>query len=162
MTVPHIDNVDAFLWCAVVLVVLALIAIVVACLRPRRRQGRAPKQWRHSVTHSASQWDADIEKIRSSYQAGDITETEAYANLAGIARSFASERLGTDLTSNTLLDLNRRHQVSNKEHFDAFKQTIAALYPPEFADASRNRAAGEANVDAAADWVESLIGRWIA
>ena len=43
---------------------------------------------------------------------------------------------------------------------DALKQTIGALYPPEFADDARNRIAQTTSVQQAAEWVANLVERW--
>ena len=161
MTVPHIDNVNLYLYYAAILVIFAVVVVLLILFIPHKKPKKI-RTMKHGINRPIDRWTEQAEKIRSDYQVGSITENEAYAQLARLARSFASDRLGTDLSSNTLLDLNRRHQISSKEHFEVFKQTIAALYPPEFAKSDQNRAANEADVDTAADWVESLIGRWAA
>ena len=44
--------------------------------------------------------------------------------------------------------------------FTLLRQTIAALYPPEFANAEFNAQAKDATVEQAADWVLNLVERW--
>ena len=56
--------------------------------------------------------------------------------------------------------LPRSDSIGNRHGLDLLRQTIAALYPPEFADERFNAAAGEASVDEAAGWVATLIERW--
>lgn len=142
------------------LVLLALVAIIVPILL--RRRGAKPTQSvsRHSAARTPGKWRGAVEQVRTDYHQGRLGEADAYAQLASIARGFASQRLGTDLTSKTLLDLNLHHQVGNKKYFDTLKQTISALYPAEFADEASNRAAAESSVDSAATWVDTMIERW--
>ena len=40
------------------------------------------------------------------------------------------------------------------------RQTIEALYPPEFADAERNHIARQATGEQAGEWVANLVERW--
>ena len=40
------------------------------------------------------------------------------------------------------------------------RQTIAALYPPEFADERFNDSARQTDVEQAAQWVNRLVERW--
>lgn len=159
--VPQIENAGAYLTWAMFLVLLAVIAIAIPVFLAKRPE-RAARASRHSVDQPQSVWIGRIEEIRADYHAKRITEKQAYSRLSQVARAFASERLGTDLSAKTLLDLNRRHQSGSKAQFDSLRRTIAALYPPEFADSASNRAAGDATVDDAANWVSTMIGRWLA
>lgn len=159
--VPQVSGANAYLAWVMFLVVLAIVVIVIPVFLAKRpvRQKRAN---RHGTDQPQSAWIASVETIRSDYHAKKITEKQAYSRLSKVARAFASERLGTDLSAKTLLDLNRRHQSGSKAQFDSLRRTIAALYPPEFADAKSNRAANDATVDDAANWVNAMIGRWLA
>jgi hypothetical protein len=159
--VPTIDSVNFYVLAAIVLV-LAAIALVAIPLLLRNREPHARATSRHGVNRNPEKWRDDVAAVLDRYHAGELSENEAYSSLARIARAFASLRLGTDLTTKTLLDLKRHHQIGSRAHFDALKQTISALYPPEFADAASNTQAAESSVESAANWVDSMIERWVA
>ena len=163
--VPALPQLPSFLLIAV-LALIAGIALAVGAVLLLRRRDRAPRRPRQVPVrrgrHSEGpddEWHAELADIRDDFHAGRSSETQAYAALSALARDFASQRLGTDLSSSTLLDLNRRHQVSSKEQFTRLRQTIAALYPAEFAPQT-NIQASQTNVDQAADWVAELLERW--
>ena len=66
-----------------------------------------------------------------------------------------------ELSSSTLTDLAYLNRTpANRQGLDALKQTIGALYPPEFADDARNRIAQTTSVQQAAEWVANLVERW--
>ena len=50
--------------------------------------------------------------------------------------------------------------TGNQHGLTLLRQTIEALYPPEFADAERNHTAREATVEQAGEWVANLVERW--
>lgn len=164
LPVLRLDSLPAFIPLAIVALLVAVLLFVVAMLVFRRRaraEGRLPERSarRARKARPASEWQKDLRRIRTAYDAGEMSETEAYSALSALARRFASQRLGTDFSSSTLLDLNQHHQVSSKEQFRRLRQTIAALYPPEFAPKSDARTQ-QASVDAAARWVSDLFERW--
>jgi hypothetical protein len=164
LPVPAVPDLPPFAMLAVVLLIAAVVLLVAGLLLLRRRSS-LPDRRTGSVRHGSHSnkpddaWHADLEQIRSDYHAGTASETQTYARLSALARDFASDRLGADFSSSTLLDLNRRHQIGSKEQFQRLRQTIAALYPPEFAP-DTNPQAHLASVDQAADWVADLLERW--
>jgi hypothetical protein len=161
-TVKTIDSIPLYFGIAVGLALLAVALVAVPLILSSRTPRAAQPNSRHSINRSPERWRDDVAAVLRSYQDGTLNENDAYSELARIARSFASLRLGTDLTSKTLLDLKRHRQVGSRAHFDALKQTISALYPAEFANAASNAAARETTVESAANWVDSMIERWVS
>ena len=49
---------------------------------------------------------------------------------------------------------------NSRDGYLVLRQTVEALYPPEFAKAEWNPAAQNASVEEAAQWVSGLIERW--
>lgn len=143
--------------CVAVAALIVVLPWWLAHRKPRERQIS-----RHSVHRAPERWREQVSDVVERFHSHDLDEADAYAELARICREFASVRLGTDFTSKTLLDLNAHHQVGGKVHFESLKRTISALYPAEFADASTNAQARESSVETAADWVDSMIERWVA
>ena len=83
------------------------------------------------------------------------------AQLAAIARDFASTATGTDVRNQTLTDIEETPRTTgNQQGLTLLRQTIEALYPPEFADAERNHIARQATVEQAGEWVANLVERW--
>lgn len=126
---------------------------------------------KHSVDSDARSWHERVRKIAQDYHDGTIDDDEAYLRLAKLSRDYASMRMvtqnvstqqtGSDLTGSTLADLRRAAWPAHcKDGVQALRQTIAALYPPEFADPATDSHAAAATVDQACDWVDSLIERW--
>ena len=159
--VPTITSITTYIVVCALFAAAAMVLIAIPLIvRARKPRPKAPVS-RHSAARNPEKWRGDVAEVLRKYHAKEISENDAYADLARIARAFASLRLGTDLSAKTLMDLNLHHQVGNKAHFDALKQTISALYPPEFASAN-NRAVRESSVESAANWVDSMIERWVA
>lgn len=161
-TVPSLDSVGMVCaWIGFATLVIALVIFLVTFIphRPRKLSKRARER---SRTESTKTWLRRVIHVTIDYDSKRISQEEAYARLSQIARGFASGRLGVDLSTQTLLDLNQRHQIGNKQQFLQLRQTIAALYPAEFADSQTNRQADEASVHDAANWVETMIRRWVA
>ena len=82
-----------------------------------------------------------------------------------MARDFASQASSAELGSTTLQEIASRSAGSlagdsGVHGFTLLRQTIAALYPPEFANAEFNAQAKDATVEQAADWVLNLMERW--
>ncbi|KFI63349.1 hypothetical protein [Bifidobacterium cuniculi] len=160
LDVPHMAG-DftgmSMLWTVVAVALLAAAALAAATVwlsRPKRR--RARPHGAHAPASSQQAWLQRIQDVVSSYESGSIGEDEAYAQLAAIARRFASERSGRTLTTHTLSDLERAPRGDGGGNWDALRLTISALYPPEFADPGQR----QANVRTAAGWVADLVERW--
>ncbi|WP_226803205.1 hypothetical protein [Bifidobacterium cebidarum] len=151
---------------AIITICIALaIGLVVAAIvlsRPARKPRKA-KQLRgaHRNAGSKAIWHARIDDVLARHERGDISREEAFVQLALIARDFASDASGRPLNSSTLTDLMRIDRTStNRQGLDTLRQTIEALYPPEFADPAFNAHAQTVTVDQAAEWVANLVERW--
>ena len=65
------------------------------------------------------------------------------------------------IPNQTLTDIEAAPRTTGNQHgLTLLRQTIEALYPPEFADAERNHTAREATVEQAGEWVANLVERW--
>lgn len=142
------------------IVAVALIVLVVLLSRPRKAQTSKPRG-AHSGGNERGVWRARIQEIVDNHARGTITRDIALAQLAEVARDFASEQTGQDLSSHTLSDIGTVPGTTANAHGIALlRQTINALYPPEFADATVNPAAQETSVEEAGEWVSNLVERW--
>lgn len=147
------------LWiCCAVALALAAVCIALAFM-PRRADARRRPAGAHADGSDKRAWLARIDAVVHDYDARRITADDAYARLAAIARAFASARSGRPLATRTLRDLEREPRGGDAGNWDALRMTIAALYPPEFADADHPRVR-EASVATAAGWVSDLVERW--
>ncbi|PJM72767.1 hypothetical protein CS006_09415 [Bifidobacterium primatium] len=155
-------DVRPFVAAAVALAVAAVLlcVIVMALGRPRRVVPAPGGVHRRSTGND--EWLRQIDDVRERFHAGEIDEDDAFSELAGIARRFASSRLGRDVTSHTLAELRTLPRSrGNGRGLDLLRQTISALYPPEFAGPFTH-AHADASVDDAAGWVARLVERWRA
>lgn len=142
------------------LVAAALLVAVIVLSRPRRTP-RAARPGAHMSGGTRAAWLARIETIVERHRAGGLDRQEAFVALADVARAFASEATGDDMSARTLRDLHALPRpVGAAGGLDLLRQTIEALYPPEFADQAVNRRAGEVGVEEAAGWVANLVERW--
>lgn len=115
----------------------------------------------HSNASSKAEWRARIDDVVARHESGALPRHEAFVELSVIARDFAGAASGKELSSSTLTDLAYLNRTpANRQGLDALKQTIGALYPPEFADDARNRIAQTTSVQQAAEWVANLVERW--
>ena len=74
---------------------------------------------------------------------------------------YVSTATGSDVRNQTLTDIEATPRTTGNQHgLTLLRQTIEALYPPEFADAERNHTAREATVEQAGEWVANLVERW--
>ncbi|NMM97458.1 hypothetical protein [Bifidobacterium olomucense] len=147
--------------CLLAAVVLIILTVLLG--RPARRtQSNAPSRGAHSGNASKNVWRARIDDVVNRHAAGELERAEAFAELAAIARQFASSASGRQFESSTLTDLTYLTRTpANRQSLDTLKQTISALYPPEFADDdSFHRQSGEVSVQQAAQWVSNLVERW--
>lgn len=140
---------------------VAGIALTALLSRPRRTRGDGRTGGAHAPDAPASVWRSRIDAVVARYDAGGIGRPEAFAELAAIVREFASAALGRDLSAQTLADLARLPRTDrNREDIDLLRHTVAALYPPEFADGTVNEQARGTGVDEAAGWARNLVERW--
>lgn len=143
-------------------VAVALVIAAVLLSRPSKKPRKETVQrGAHSGAGAKAVWRDRIADVVARNESGELGREDAFAELAQIAREFAGAASGRELSTSTLTDLTRLNRTpANRQGLDSLRQTISALYPPEFADASRNRAAREASVREAAEWVSNLVERW--
>ena len=116
---------------------------------------------RHDALAGKTVWHQRIDDVVSRHARGELEREEAFAQLAAIARDFASTATGTDVRNQTLTDIEETPRTTgNQQGLTLLRQTIEALYPPEFADAERNHIARQATVEQAGEWVANLVERW--
>lgn len=138
---------------------VALAAAAIALSRPRRTP--VPPRGAHATAADSARWHRRVDDVVARYEAGAIGRPEAFAELAAIVRAFASEATGQDMRAHTLSDFSRVPRASRGDgDVDLLRQTVAALYPPEFADGLANAQAGRTGVAEAAGWVSNLVDRW--
>ena len=157
MTTPLVVAIVACLLLAV-----GLIALIIMLARPARKSRNSDRaRGTHSNASSKAEWRARIDDVVARHESGALPRHEAFVELAVIARDFAGAASGKELSSSTLTDLAYLNRTpANRQGLDALKQTISALYPPEFADDARNRIAQTTSVQQAAEWVANLVERW--
>lgn len=155
--VPTLGYSPALMAVGIIALILTLAVIFLPLLIPPKAKRDA--SGRHAEKKDASEWVEKVEEIKHKYSEGEVQDVEAYAMLSRLAREFVSEEMDLNLYSKTLRDLDWA-PVSNRKRYELFRQTISALYPPEYANAQSDRAADEATVESAANWVEDLISRW--
>ena len=140
-------------------VILALALITTALLLPKYRR----QQGEHTVQanfDSRNAWRQRIDQVVAQYASGRLDRDQAMTALATIARGFASRSWNSDMKAKTLAEIKAQPRTpSTRQGLDLLRQTIDALYPPEFA-LPRDSAGTDATVNQAADWVRDLIERW--
>ena len=139
---------------ACLLLAVGLIALIIMLSRPARKPRNSDRaRGAHSNASSKAEWRARIDDVVARHESGALPRHEA--------RDFAGAASGKELSSSTLTDLAYLNRTpANRQGLDALKQTIGALYPPEFADDARNRIAQTTSVQQAAEWVANLVERW--
>lgn len=147
---------------ACLLLAVGLIALIIMLARPARKPRNSDRaRGAHSNASSKAEWRARIDDVVARHESGALPRHEAFVELAVIARDFAGAASGKELSSSTLTDLAYLNRApANRQGLDALKQTIGALYPPEFADDARNRIAQTTSVQQAAEWAANLVERW--
>lgn len=138
-----------------------IVAVVILSRSPRKPAKVKQPRGAHRSTSAKALWHARIDAIVDQHERGALSREEALAQLALVARDFATDASGRPLHSSTLTDLTRLDRTSaNRQGLDTLRQTIEALYPPEFADPAFNIHARSVTVPQAADWVANLVERW--
>lgn len=156
-------DLNAPLIAASAIALVAAVALIVAAVllsRPSKRKAPAPAGGAHAVHNGKEGWQRTIDDIVKRYKEGILSKQEAFAELAAVARGFASEASGSRLDSHTLVDIKRQRHAGDDGNWVLLRQTIAALYPPEFADGEHHPIAKDASVAEAAGWVSSMVERW--
>ena len=148
------------LWTVLAVAVAAAAACAVAMTLYGRRRAATASAGAHAQAGSTQQWLARVDDVVCQYDAGAVTADEAYAHLAALTREFAAAHSGRAHSTSTLRELERRPTGGTAANWDALRLTIAALYPPEFADAATNAEARDTSVHTAAGWVGDFMERW--
>ena len=162
-TVPVPDLTLPLVLGAAVLVALAgvLLALAFSLGRHRRAFRKTRRVGVHAQSGGTSIWHAHIDAVVDDYREGACGRQEALMRLAALTRAFATRTLGRDMRAKTLADLAREPRDGSQAAApDLLRQTVAALYPPEFADAAVNLQARDTSIEEAADWVHKLVERW--
>ena len=140
-------------------IVLTLALAATAILLPKFRH----QQGEHTVqanSDSRDAWRQRIDQVAAQYDNGHLDRDQAMTALAAIARGFASRSWNSDMKAKTLAEIKAQPRTpSTRQGLDLLRQTIDALYPPEFALPRVSRGT-DATVNQAADWVRDLIERW--
>lgn len=152
----HLENGLAVVIAVCLLLAVVLVALVVWLARPSRKPAKIVNRGRHDALAGKTVWHQRIDDVVSRHAQGELEREEAFAQLAAIARDFASTATGTDVRNQTLTDIEETPRTT----VTLLRQTIEALYPPEFADAERNHIARQATVEQAGEWVANLVERW--
>ncbi|NEG54319.1 hypothetical protein [Bifidobacterium platyrrhinorum] len=146
---------------ACLLLAAALIACVVVLSRPKRAKPKAVARGAHRAMGDKAYWRGRIDEVTARHADGSLDREEAFAELAAIARDFASDATGRDMKSHTLTDIRREpRNPATRQGLDLLRMTVAALYPPEFADMTVDAHARGVTVEEAAGWVSNLVERW--
>ena len=131
---------------------VALVVLVVWLSKPTLKPTKKTNRGRHDASTGTSIWHERINDVVDRHANGDLGREEAFALLASIA---------SDVRNQTLTDIEATPRTTGNQHgLTLLRQTIEALYPPEFADAERNHTAREATVEQAGEWVANLVERW--
>ena len=143
------------------LLAVALIVAVVLLSRPRRTREKPQPRGAHLDSTAKTSWHRRIDDVVRRYHDEKIDRETAFIELAAICRGIASAHTGRDLRAHTLTDIRREpRNPSTRPGLDTLRMTIAALYPPEFADETVDTHAREVSVDDAAGWASTLVERW--
>lgn len=147
------------------LTVAVALGILVTVLSTPRRTGARPRRrgprMAHGKTGTADVWRQRIRDIAERHRRGALPKDRAFAELAQLCRDCVSSASGHSMASSTLSDLNATERTErNRQGLDLLRQTIEALYPPEFADARTNAPARNTDVEEACQWVLRLVERW--
>ncbi|MFD0705285.1 hypothetical protein ACFQY8_05955 [Alloscardovia venturai] len=155
---PSIDGKQFIIWLiiAAVLAIVFIIATIIAFL-PHSVSASASVKRIHQSAHAYKQ---RIQKVEDDYAAHEFTKQQAYHELARIARDYASDKLDTDMSTQTLADLDTVHPHGDVRGITLLKQTIEGLYPPQFAYEATHSRSTNVTVAEACGWIRALIDKW--
>lgn len=143
---------------------LILIVAIVIMSRPRRAKRVAAPRGSHNALAPVSQWKSRVHDIVERNGAGKLARGRLRrARRRGEGLRVAGQQRGArfDDAAGDRVTFRRLLAGDSGVHgFTLLRQTIAALYPPEFANAEFNAQAKDATVEQAADWVLNLVERW--
>lgn len=160
----HDDIVFAsILLAAVIVFIIAGVALYFSFKKPKSLSNSNKSSGTAVHVHSENKqaWRKDIDLIVEQYHNDELTQDQACAKLAAVARKYVSRMSGEDIHTHTLGEISSlRLKWRNKKGADMLRQTIAALYPPEFANSKENEQARNTSVEQAAEWVLVLLEGW--
>lgn len=140
---------------------LTVLTIALAIFLPRFHRRGQDQRGNHTSVSPKKDWLRQIDQVVADHGDGRLTRDQAMKDLAGIARRFASQSWNQDMSTKTLTEIKTQPRTnSTSQGLDLLRQTIDALYPPEFASPASLTASDTVGVDEAANWVRSLIERW--
>jgi hypothetical protein len=142
-----------------VFVCVVLIWLITFLWKPRKPQKNLSHP-RHIHDLTQDEWVERIHKVTVQYHDGGITQEDAFAEFARISRLFATDRLGVNFLTHTLIDIRKEPRTSAVGHFEAFRQTIEALYPAEFANPQSAITWNSMSVEDGEKWVSRLVEEW--
>ncbi|MDO4913718.1 MAG: hypothetical protein Q3961_04125 [Bifidobacteriaceae bacterium] len=156
----YFSHTHLILICALITLIIAIICVIIVIVLSQPKKTKENKGL-HNAQNSRQYWQQLIKKVVQEYENNTISQDQAYSRLASICRQFATSMSGEDLRAYTLSDIQSMPRTSHNKHsVDLLRQTINALYPPEFADAQFNTLAQDTSVKQAAQWVSNLVERW--
>ena len=101
----HLENGLAVVIAVCLLLAVVLVALVVWLARPSRKPAKIVNRGRHDALAGKTVWHQRIDDVVSRHAQGELEREEAFAQLAAIARDFASTATGTDVRNQTLTDI---------------------------------------------------------
>ena len=108
----HLENGLAVVIAVCLLLAVVLVALVVWLARPSRKPAKIVNRGRHDALAGKTVWHQRIDDVVSRHARGELEREEAFAQLAAIARDFASTATGTDVRNQTLT----RHRRDASDH----------------------------------------------
>lgn len=153
----------AFIGLSIIVALLASATLYFAIckINPKVNTKKDIKNAAHTLNANKQEWRKKIEQVVSDYNQKKIKKDQAFAKLAQIARQYVSIISGENIKSHTLSDISSlRNSWKNTHGADLLRQTIAALYPTEFADTKYNNQAKNTDVNQGARWVLVLLESW--
>lgn len=156
----HLENGLAVVIAVCLLLAVVLVALVVWLARPSRKPAKIVNRGRHDALAGKTVWHQRIDDVVSRHARG--------AGARGGFRTAGRNRQGfcfhCHRNGRAQPDAHRHRRdastTGNQQGLTLLRQTIEALYPPEFADAERNHIARQATVEQAGEWVANLVERW--
>ena len=90
----HLENGLAVVIAVCLLLAVVLVALVVWLARPSRKPAKIVNRGRHDALAGKTVWHQRIDDVVSRHARGELEREEAFAQLAAIARDFASTATG--------------------------------------------------------------------
>lgn len=153
----------AFIGLSLIIACAAFIVLYAAIYKMNTKvdSKQKVKNAAHTLNANKQEWRKKIDLVVSQYHENKIEKDQAFAKLAQIARQYVSIMSGENIKSHTLGEISSlRKSWKNTHGADLLRQTIAALYPPEFADSTYNNQAKNTDVDQGVRWVLILLESW--